>query len=150
MVRSAKNSRERPARRLAALQLVEIGRLFRLVMPCQSPRGTHSGGRPTAVSRLNYAVAVYLLVVGTLGLLHAFYGHAVRPQTVIALVAGALILIRPNILNYVVGVYLILHRVVGFGNTAVLGVDGRTVGAKGPRSGPLSAVDDTPDVSAPL
>ena len=57
---------------------------------------------------LNYAVATYLLVVGTLGLLHAFYGHAVRPQTVIALVAGVLILIRPNILNYVVGIYLIL------------------------------------------
>ena len=57
---------------------------------------------------LNYAVATYLLVVGTLGLLHFLYGHAARPQTVIALVAGVLILIRPNILNYVVGVYLIL------------------------------------------
>jgi hypothetical protein len=49
---------------------------------------------------LNYAVAAYLLVVGTLGLLLAFYGHAVRPQTVIALVAGVLILIKPNFLNY--------------------------------------------------
>jgi hypothetical protein len=57
---------------------------------------------------LNYAVAAYLLVVGTLGLLHFLYGHAVRPQTVISLVAGVLILIRPNILNYVVGIYLIL------------------------------------------
>lgn len=57
---------------------------------------------------LNYAVAAYLLVVGTLGLLHFFYGHAIRPQTVIALVAGVLILIKPNILNYVVGIYLIL------------------------------------------
>lgn len=57
---------------------------------------------------LNYAVAAYLLVVGTLGLLHAFHGQAMRPQTVIALVAGMLILIRPNILSYVVGIYLIL------------------------------------------
>ena len=57
---------------------------------------------------LNYAIAVYLLVVGTLGLLHFFYGHTIRPQTVIALVAGVLVLIKPNILNYVVGVYLIL------------------------------------------
>ena len=57
---------------------------------------------------LNYAVAVYLLVVGTLGLLHFLYGHAIRPQTVIALVAGVLILLKPNILNYVVGIYLIL------------------------------------------
>ena len=57
---------------------------------------------------LNYAVATYLLVVGTLGLLHFLYGHAIRPQTVIALVAGVLILIKPNILNYVVGIYLIL------------------------------------------
>jgi len=57
---------------------------------------------------LNYAVAAYLLVVGTLGLLHFTYGHAIRPQIVIALVAGVLILIKPNILNYVVGIYLIL------------------------------------------
>lgn len=57
---------------------------------------------------LNYVIAVYLLVVGTLGLLHFLYGHAIRPQTVISLVAGVLILIRPNILNYVVGIYLIL------------------------------------------
>jgi hypothetical protein len=57
---------------------------------------------------LNYAVATYLLVVGTLGLLHVYYGHSLRPQTVIALVAGVLILIKPNILNYVVGIYLIL------------------------------------------
>lgn len=57
---------------------------------------------------LNYAVAAYLLVVGTLGLLHAFSGHAVRPQAVISLVAGVLILIKPNILNYVIGGYLIL------------------------------------------
>lgn len=57
---------------------------------------------------LNYAVAAYLLVVGTLGLLHVYYGQSLRPQTVIALVAGVLILIKPNILNYVIGIYLIL------------------------------------------
>ena len=57
---------------------------------------------------LNYAIAVYLLDDGTQGLLHFFYGHTIRPQTVIALVAGVLVLIKPNILNYVVGVYLIL------------------------------------------
>ena len=37
---------------------------------------------------LNYAVAIYLLVIGALGLLHFFYGQAIRPQTVISLVAG--------------------------------------------------------------
>ena len=57
---------------------------------------------------LNYAVAVYLLVVGALGLLHAVYGHGIRPQAIIALVAGVLVLIRPAVLNYVVGIYLIL------------------------------------------
>ena len=43
----------RPARRLAALQLVGIEQLFRLVVPCQTPRGTHPEGRPTTVSRLS-------------------------------------------------------------------------------------------------
>jgi len=57
---------------------------------------------------VNYAVAAYLLLVGALGLLHFLYGHAIRPQTVIALVAGVLILIRPTLLNYVVGIYLIV------------------------------------------
>jgi hypothetical protein len=57
---------------------------------------------------LNYAVAAYLLVIGSLGLLHFYYGQGIRPQTVIALVAGVLILIRPAILRYVVGIYLIL------------------------------------------
>jgi hypothetical protein len=32
----------RPARRLAALQLVGIEKLFRLVVSFQTPRGTHS------------------------------------------------------------------------------------------------------------
>jgi hypothetical protein len=57
---------------------------------------------------LNYVIAAYLLVIGILGLSHFFYGHSIRPQTVIALVAGVLILVRPNILSYVVGIYLIL------------------------------------------
>jgi hypothetical protein len=57
---------------------------------------------------LNYAIAVYLLVVGVLGLLHFFHGQPIRPQPVIALVAGLLVLVRPNILSYVVGGYLIL------------------------------------------
>ncbi len=64
---------------------------------------------------LNYAVAAYLLVVGTLGLLHYLYGHAIRPQTVIALVAGVLILLKPNILSYVVGIYLILIGLLDLG-----------------------------------
>ena len=64
---------------------------------------------------LNYAVAAYLLVVGTLGLLHFFYGHAIRTQAVIALVAGVLVLIKPNILNYVVGIYLILIGLLELG-----------------------------------
>jgi len=53
-------------------------------------------------------VAAYLLVVGAIGLLLFYYGQSIRPQTVIALVAGVLILIRPNILNDVAGIYLIL------------------------------------------
>ena len=77
--------------------------------PLQAVAAIIAGGVVLLAPRvLNYAVATYLLVVGTLGLLHFLYGHAVRPQTVIALVAGVLILIKPNILNYVVGIYLIL------------------------------------------
>jgi hypothetical protein len=38
-----------PARRLA-LQLVGIEQLFRLVVSCQTPLGTHPRGRPTTVS----------------------------------------------------------------------------------------------------
>ena len=57
---------------------------------------------------LNYAVAAYLLVIGTLGLLHFSYSHAIRSQAVIAIVAGVLVPIKPTILNYVVGIYLIL------------------------------------------
>jgi hypothetical protein len=64
---------------------------------------------------LNYVVAVYLLVVGALGLLQARYGHSISPQAVIAIVAGVLILIRPNILNYVIGIYLIVFGLLEAG-----------------------------------
>jgi hypothetical protein len=64
---------------------------------------------------LNYTVAVYLLVIGVLGLLHAGYGYAIRPQAIIALVAGILILVKPAILNYVVGIYLILFGLLESG-----------------------------------
>lgn len=57
---------------------------------------------------LNYAVAIYLLAVGALGLLHFVSGGPVDARAAIALVAGVLVLLRPNILNYVVGGYLIL------------------------------------------
>ena len=64
---------------------------------------------------LNYAIATYLIVIGTLGLLHSWYGYTIRPQTVIALVAGILILLKPTILNYVVGFYLILIGLLELG-----------------------------------
>jgi hypothetical protein len=63
---------------------------------------------------LNYTVAIYLLVVGILGLIHG-YGHGIRPQVIIAVAAGVLILIKPSILNYVVGVYLILFGLLEAG-----------------------------------
>jgi len=66
-VKCATTPDARPTRRLPALQLVGIELLFRLVVraaasihwidsplsPCQTPRGTHPRGRPTAVSRFN-------------------------------------------------------------------------------------------------
>jgi len=64
---------------------------------------------------LNYVVAVYLLVIGTIGLLHFFGGQPIRLQAVLALTAGILILIRPKILSYVVGIYLILIGLLGSG-----------------------------------
>lgn len=64
---------------------------------------------------LNYAIASYLLVIGILGLTHAWYGHSIRLQTIAALVAGILILLRPAILNYVVAAYLILIGVLQLG-----------------------------------
>ncbi len=64
---------------------------------------------------LNYAIASYLLIVGTLGLLHFLYGQSIRAQTVFSLVAGVLILIKPNILSYVVGIYLIVIGLLDVG-----------------------------------
>lgn len=64
---------------------------------------------------LNYVIAAYLLVFGTIGLLHFMQGQSIRPQTVIALVAGVLILIKPNILSYVVGIYLVLTGLLDAG-----------------------------------
>ena len=64
---------------------------------------------------LNYAVAVYLLAIGILGLLHFWYGHSIRVETVAALVAGILILIKPVILHYVVGIYLIVIGLLQLG-----------------------------------
>jgi len=64
---------------------------------------------------LNYVVAVYLLVIGALGLLQTSYGHSVSPQAVIAIVAGALVLIKPAILNYVVAIYLIVFGLLEAG-----------------------------------
>jgi hypothetical protein len=64
---------------------------------------------------LNYAVAIYLLLIGALGLLHLGHGRSVDPQVVIAIVAGILILIKPSILNYVVGGYLILFGLLEAG-----------------------------------
>lgn len=57
---------------------------------------------------LNYAVAVYLILIGALGILHFGYGRSLAPQSIIAIVCGILVLVKPTILNYVVGAYLIL------------------------------------------
>jgi hypothetical protein len=57
---------------------------------------------------LHYAVAIYLLLIGVLGLLQVMQGGPVRPQPVLAVVAGVLVLAKPDILRWVVGGYLIL------------------------------------------
>ena len=64
---------------------------------------------------LNYAVALYLLLAGALGLLHVRYGRSIDPQAVIAILSGILVLIKPAILNYVVGAYLILFGLLESG-----------------------------------
>ena len=58
---------------------------------------------------MNYIVAIYLIVVGVLGLLSG--GFSLMP--VLALVAGILILIMPRLLNYVVAIYLIVIGIMG-------------------------------------
>lgn len=64
---------------------------------------------------LPYAVALYLLVVGALGLLTWYQGGSVRLEPLAALVAGILVLVKPAILSYVVGGYLILSGLLGAG-----------------------------------
>lgn len=64
---------------------------------------------------LNYAIAVYLLIVGIMGLFSSRYGAVVTPNVLISILAGVLILIKPSILNYVVGVYLILFGLLEAG-----------------------------------
>ena len=94
---------------------MEIGHLLQQ-WPLEAVAAIVAGILILAVPRiLNYAVAVYLLVVGILGLLHFWYGHSVRPQALVALVAGILIMVKPAILNYVIGIYLILIGVLELG-----------------------------------
>lgn len=57
---------------------------------------------------LNYAVAVYLILIGVHGLLPVLSGHGVQAQPVIAVAAGILVLVKPDVLNWVVGGYLII------------------------------------------
>ncbi len=64
---------------------------------------------------LNYTVALYLLLVGVLGLLQVRYGRHVDPQAIIAILCGILVLVKPAILNYVVGTYLILIGLLELG-----------------------------------
>jgi hypothetical protein len=64
---------------------------------------------------LNYAIAIYLLIIGVMGLFGSRYGVVVSPHVVISIVAGVLILIKPAILNYVVGIYLILFGLLEAG-----------------------------------
>lgn len=64
---------------------------------------------------LNYAVAVYLLFIGTIGLLHHLHDQPIRLQAIVALVAGMLILFKPQLLSYVVGIYLILVGLLAAG-----------------------------------
>jgi uncharacterized membrane protein HdeD (DUF308 family) len=56
---------------------------------------------------LNYAIALYLLAIGALGLLQTGQGQWMSARGLVSLIAGVLILIKPTILNYVIGIYLI-------------------------------------------
>ena len=59
---------------------------------------------------LNYIVAIYLIVVGVLGLAPQFN---MAPGPILAIVAGILILVRPQFLNYIVAIYLIIIGLLG-------------------------------------
>ncbi|GAK50337.1 hypothetical protein U14_01565 [Candidatus Moduliflexus flocculans] len=61
---------------------------------------------------LNHIVAIYLIVVGVLGLLVSG-GFRVNPTAMLAIVAGILILVQPKFLNYIVAVYLIVIGILG-------------------------------------
>ncbi len=61
---------------------------------------------------LNYIVAVYLIVVGVLGIFPRFH---LTPGPVLAIIAGIAILIQPKFLNYIVAVYLIVIGILGLG-----------------------------------
>ncbi len=62
---------------------------------------------------LNYVVAIYLIVIGGLGLLGAVRTHNVPLQALAALAAGILILVKPQFLNYAIAFYLIGIGVLG-------------------------------------
>ncbi len=67
---------------------------------------------------LNYIVAIYLIVIGVLGLLAGSGSHlrfTMNPGAVLALVAGILILVQPKFLNYIVAIYLIVIGILGLG-----------------------------------
>jgi hypothetical protein len=62
---------------------------------------------------LHYIVAVYLLAIGTIGLLRAMSIHGISPIVIVSLVAGIMALVQPRLLHIIVGVYLIIVGVVG-------------------------------------
>ena len=59
---------------------------------------------------LNYIVAIYLIVVGVLGLAPQFN---LAPGPILSIVAGILILVQPKFLNYIVAIYLIASGILG-------------------------------------
>lgn len=95
--------------------MVEIPSMIRH-LPIEAVTAMIAGLLILLVPRLlNYAIAIYLLVVGLLGLLHVWNGHSVQFHALIALVAGILILVKPAILSYVVGIYLLTVGVLESG-----------------------------------
>lgn len=65
---------------------------------------------------LNYVVAGYFILVGSLGLLRSHGGMVPLLEGVVPVVAGVLILVRPRLLNIVVAFALIaigVLKVVG-------------------------------------
>ena len=62
---------------------------------------------------LNYIVAIYLILIGGMGVWGMLQSHNISLHAIVALVAGILILIRPTLLNYIVAVYLIIIGILG-------------------------------------